>query len=323
MQYISKAFRLPALMFALMAAVLWVIQPFTVQAATKAPVNNTQVRTFKTELGTVKLKGIPKRIVTLSIAGTDAAIALGVKPVGVTISNAKQLPSYLKNQLRGVKVVGQLNAPSLETIAALKPDMIIIDHEYEFHKAIIPRLQKIAPVVGFRANSYQEAMTRLSQLGDMLGRKAQAKTFIAQFNKELQAAKAKIKDRNISVLGFFVNKSGINVWQDNSFSGTILTALKADYAFKGAGGKGDYTDFKTLSMEKILEIDPKLILVYKDMNQPKDGIAAVKGNPIWSKLKAVKNGDAVEVDRDLWSRSRGPIAAKLVVKQAASILQKF
>jgi len=279
----------------------------------------TKTRKFKTELGVVTLKGIPKKIVTLSMAGTDAVLTLGVKPVGYTISNSNSTPVYLKNKLKGVQSVGTLSAPSLERITALKPDLIIIDQDYEFHKAILSKLQKISPVVGFRANSYKESMSQLMTLGDIMGKKAQAKSFVNSFDSELNKSKAKLKDKNIDVLGFFVNKSGINVWQDNSFSGTIFTALKANYAYKERGG--EYSDFQTVNLEKILSIDPDLIVAYVDPG--KSDLKDVSKNPIWPKLKAVKNKHVVQVNRDLWSRSRGPLAAKLIVKEATSILSRY
>lgn len=276
-------------------------------------------RTFNTELGKVTVKGIPKRVITLSMAGTDAVLTLGVKPVGYTISNSNTIPVYLKNKLKGSEQVGTLSAPSLERIAALKPDLIIVDHVYEFHKTIIPKLQEIAPVAGFRASSYEESMKQLLVLGDIMGKKAQAKAFTKLFYKDLDAAKAKMKNKKISVLGFFVNKSGINVWQDNSFSGSILKALKADYAFLERGG--EYADFQPVSLEKILDIDPDVMIAYVDPG--KKDLKDVQANPIWTKLSAVKAKRVVEVNRDLWSRSRGPLAAKLMVKEASTILGRY
>jgi iron complex transport system substrate-binding protein len=289
------------------------IQPTTFEAAT------TKERSFNTELGKVTVKGIPKRVITLSMAGTDAVLTLGVKPIGYTISNSNTVPVYLKNKLKGSEQVGTLSAPSLERIASLKPDLIIVDHVYEFHKTIIPKLKEIAPVAGFRASSYEESMNQLLVLGDIMGKKAQAKAFTKQFYKDLQTAQTKLKDKKTSVMGFFVNKSGINVWQDNSFSGSILLALKADYAFKERGG--EYADFQPVSLEKILEIDPKVMIAYVDPG--KKDLKDVEANPIWSKLSAVKNKRVVEVNRDLWSRSRGPLAAKLMVKEATTILSRY
>jgi iron complex transport system substrate-binding protein len=313
MSFSSKKFTIISFCVALLILISSVIQPISTEAAT------TKDRTFETELGKVTVKGIPKRVVTLSMAGTDAVITLGVKPVGYTISNSNAIPVYLKNKLKGAEQVGTLNAPSLERIAALKPDLIIVDHVYEFHKTIIPKLKEIAPVAGFRANSYDEAMKQLVLLGDIMGKKAQAKAFNKQFYKDLEAAKARIKDKNISVLGFFVNKSGINVWQDNSFSGSILTGLKADYAYKERGG--EYSDYQTVSLEKILDIDPKVLIAYVDPG--KNDLKDVQSNPIWSKLSAVKGKRVVQVNRDLWSRSRGPMAAKLLVKEASTILSRY
>lgn len=304
-------------LLAVLMALLVLLVPLAQPAASVQVAAKTRV--FKTELGKLVIKGTPKRIVTLSMAGTDAVVTLGLKPVGYTISNSGTVPTYLRNKLKGVPSVGALSAPSLERIAALKPDLIIIDHEFEFHKAMIPQLKKIAPVAGFRANSYKEAMNQLLVLGDILGRKAKAKSFVNQFYKELKSQQAKLKDKNLRVLGFFVNKDGINVWQDNSFSGSIFTALKADYAFKEKGD--EYSDFKTVSLERILEIDPDVLFAYTDPG--KNDLKKVKANPIWSQLKAVKKKRVVEVNRDLWSRSRGPLAAKLIVKEAASILKRY
>lgn len=312
----------PKFFMALIAVALMVSQLFAapVEASTKAPVNSSQIRTYQTELGVLKVKGIPKRVVTLSVAGTDAVIALGVKPVGVTISNSNQLPAYLAAQLKGVKTVGKINAPSLESIAALKPDLIVIDHLYEFHKAMIPQLSKIAPVAGFRAGSYQEAMTNLVRLGEIMGRKAQANAFVALFNKELAAAQAKLKNKKMKVLGIFNNKNTMWAWTQNSFSSSIFLALKADYAYKGPSDKV-YPDMVQLSLEKVLQIDPDLLFVYADPGQ--DGIVELSSNPIWSKLKAVKTKKVVQVNRDLWSRSRGPISARLIVKEATDIFNKY
>ena len=304
-------------LLAVLMALFVLLVPLAQPAAPVEAASKTRV--FKTELGKLVIKGTPKRIVTLSMAGADAVVTLGLKPVGYTISNSGTVPTYLRNKLKGVPSVGALSAPSLERIAALKPDLIIIDHEFEFHKAIIPQLKKIAPVAGFRANSYKEAMNQLLVLGDILGRKAKAKSFVNQFYKELKSQQAKLKDKNLRVLGFFVNKDGINVWQDNSFSGSIFTALKADYAFKEKGD--EYSDFKTVSLERILEIDPDVLFAYTDPG--KNDLKKVKANPIWSQLKAVKKKRVVEVNRDLWSRSRGPLAAKLIVKEAASILKRY
>lgn len=308
----EKWMKMIPFLLVLVMLVVPVLQPISADAAGKD-------RTFNTELGKVTIKGTPKRIVSLSMAGTDAVVALGLKPVGYTISNSKTVPTYLRNKLKGSESVGSLSAPSLERIAALKPDLIIVDHVFEFHKEIIPKLQKIAPVVGFRANNYKESMSQLVLMGDILGRKAKAKAFVSKFNKDLKAAQASVKDKNVSVLGFFVNKNGINVWQDNSFSGSILTALKADYAYKKSGT--EYTDFETLSLEKILQLNPDLLIAYVDPGS-KD-LKNVKSNPIWPKLKAVKAKKVVQVNRDLWSRSRGPLAAQLVVKEAASILKRY
>lgn len=120
------------------------------------------------------------------------------------------------------------------------------------------------------------------------------------------------------MLAFFVSNNKIFAWNDKSFLASLLTEVNVDYAYKEAGNK-DYIDFKEVSIENILDVDPDQIIVFKDPG--KNIIEYLSKNPVWKSLRAVKNNHVIEVDRDIWSRSRGPLAAETIVKEMRTIIK--
>ncbi|WP_030559755.1 ABC transporter substrate-binding protein, partial [Streptomyces exfoliatus] len=89
----------------------------------------------------------PKRVVVLDTAELDSALTLGVKPVGATHADVDSgFLSYLpEDQVAGIKDVGAMTTPNLESIAALKPDLILTSKVR--HGDAYDELKKIAPTV--------------------------------------------------------------------------------------------------------------------------------------------------------------------------------
>lgn len=65
----------------------------------------------------------PERVVVLGTGELDAALALGLTPVGaVTPYEIGRFPEYLRGYIKGIVRVGTWSQPDLERIVALKPD---------------------------------------------------------------------------------------------------------------------------------------------------------------------------------------------------------
>ncbi|WP_126427573.1 ABC transporter substrate-binding protein [Brevibacillus marinus] len=282
-------------------------------------------RVFQTPGGEFRIKGIPKRVVGLSIESLDSMVALGVEPVGMALPPTG-VPEYLQEGLKNTTSVGDRREPNLETILSLQPDLIVM--EDNFSAAIKDELQKIAPTLSYRANSWEEAMENHILLGDILGKKQEAEAFVSEFKAKLDEVKGKAAG-NVSAMAMYMIGDEYAMWLDNSFVGSLLTALGADYALKhseltseeSAGENEELASesrFVKLNLEKLIELNPQVLFL---MSNKDDLISEkLKGNPVWSKLDAVKNGRVYEVDRNIWSRGRGPIAAKLIVEQAPPLL---
>ena len=75
----------------------------------------------------------------------DSAITLGVKPVGaVEAVPGMGLPEYLGEKTRGIELVGTIEQPNLEKIAALDPDLFV-----KAFRAGIFRLRQTHAGLGF------------------------------------------------------------------------------------------------------------------------------------------------------------------------------
>ena len=70
----------------------------------------------------------PSRIVALEYSFVDALAQVGVSPVGVADDNDKtRILQEVRDKIQPWESVGTRSQPSLEAIAALKPDLIIAD----------------------------------------------------------------------------------------------------------------------------------------------------------------------------------------------------
>lgn len=272
-------------------------------------------KSFQTDLGELKLEKTPSRIVAINLQAIDSLAALGVKPVGYAQPGGEPV-NYLGDFLDGIPTVGSHSKPALETVLSLQPDLIIIDSAQQ--KDLIPELQKIAPVLGMRSVSYQETMSQLKLLGDILGKREVADKFAADFDAKVKGYISKAGGKEgPKVSAIFGSADRPGVWLKESFIGSLFTAVNAPQAYSGPGEK-DYPDLIFLSLEKIFESNPQ---VYFFMSTPgKELSKAWASNPAFKGTEGVKSGRVHEVDRQLWSRSRGPVAATKILDEIFPLL---
>ncbi|MCI2417434.1 iron-siderophore ABC transporter substrate-binding protein [Saccharopolyspora sp. K220] len=137
--------------------------------------------------GTTEIKSPPSRVVTLGLSDQDAALALGVKPVGV-VDWFKERPygkwPWTKDLWSGTQpeIVGEREEYNMEKIAQLRPDLIIAAYS-GMSKEQYDTLSQIAPVVA-QPKGYQPYLApwqALSlQVGKALGQEAKMTELINQ-----------------------------------------------------------------------------------------------------------------------------------------------
>lgn len=143
---------------------LAILMLFTVACSStsnkKSGANQDDTITYQDVKGEVKLPKDPKRIVLLAESYYGDLVTLGKTPIAATAPIFKN-PFY-KGKTDGVKNLG--TTPSVEKVAALKPDMIIAwgeDEKFDQYK-------KIATTVAIKYNQYS-FKDQLKEFGKMTG----------------------------------------------------------------------------------------------------------------------------------------------------------
>ncbi|MDI6646195.1 iron-siderophore ABC transporter substrate-binding protein [Bacillus altitudinis] len=275
--------------------------------------SNEKTRTVESAIGSTEIKGSPKRVVTLYQGATDAAVAMGIKPVGV-VESWLEAPTYkyLRDDLKGVKIVGQETQPNLEEIEKLKPDLIIASKIR--HEQIFDQLKEIAPTVA--TETVFTFKDTVNLMGEALNKQDKSKELLTKWDDRVadfkEKAKKDIKNwpMNVAVVNFRADHARI---YQTGFAGSILTEL----GFEGPKNvKDKKQDIITLTdKESIPQMDADVIYYFMD-DQDKAVEKAYKewtSHPLWKQLDAVKAKQVHKVDEITWNMAGGIIAANMML----------
>ncbi len=269
---------------------------------------------IKHESGTYTANQAAKRVVVLEYSFLDSLIAVGLPPVGAAIGTQagdRGAPPYLRLLLGGITEVGSRAAPNLEVMLRLKPDVIVADAFV--HKALEPNLKAIAPVIMFnsRRGSYDDLQSQSLELGKLVGKEALAKTLLEEQSRLIQKAKAFANSKAPSFVAAVATPTSLTLHSTESFIGSLLEKLGRKNAVKPQGTATQYE----VSLEALVSLNPATLALFTGGDEKPITEEWAK-NPLWQRLEAVKRNRVFVFDRDLWTRSRGPIALKKIVAEA-------
>lgn len=281
------------------------------------------VRTVEHAMDKTDIEGTPKRVVTLYQGATDAAVALGVKPVGVVDSWVQQpMYKYLRDDLEGVKRVGTETQPNLEEISKLNPDLIIASKLR--HEEVYEQLSKIAPTVTHETVfKFKET---LDLVGKAVNKQDKADQLLADWDNRVADFQKKIKEKKgddwpieVSVLNFRTDHARIYI---TGFAGDILTELgfvRPEEQQKEAE-KGTVVQ-KLTSKESIPAMNADVFFIFNSDGHNADAEAIQKtyedwtSHPLWKNLDAVQKDQAYIVDDVAWNMGGGYLAANNMLDQ--------
>lgn len=324
--------------FRKMIALLAIIAVFTLAACGNTEEKNkdqnaskekTVSYSVKHAMGSTEVKGMPKRIVVLTNEGTEALLAMGVKPVGAVKSWAGD-PWYdhIKDKMDNVEVVGEEGAINIEKIASLRPDLIIgnkMRQEKDYEK-----LSKIAPTV-FSETLRGDWKENFELYAKAVNKESEGKDVLQKYDDKVKALKAKLGDKTnqqVSVVRFLADKS--RIYYTDSFSGVIFNELgfkrvpEQDKMFKADSKLGNLAI--EVGKEAIPKMDGDLIFYFTYLPTGDDSALATEKewtqDPLWKNLSAVKEGHAYRVDDSIWNTAGGVLAANLMLNQIDKIFSK-
>lgn len=277
-------------------------------------------RTVKHFEGSTTLTEVPKRVVVISTGQADALLTLGVVPVAATAGDGADLiPSYLDDAypdeadaLADVQSVGNRFAPDIETIATVKPDLILMNIAGKDADTLYSSLAKIAPTVATQGTGLYWKQDFLL-LADAVGKTQQAETWLTDYQDDAKSFGQDVQgEPSVSFLRY--NADRLRVFGVASFPGSV-----AEDAGLTRPDAQDFTDetSQDISSEQLALADGEQVY------------AGVQGGdttkltdlPLWPTLDAVDQKQVTFVDDDVFYLNTGPTAARSILSVLEDTLE--
>lgn len=235
------------------------------------------------------------RIVALYYSGT--VMALGFNPVGANLTWWGG-SDYLKE--RETETVDLGVSPTLEQIASLEPDLILLnDHDRHHYE----QLRKIAPSVFIPYDGHRPFYEEARMLGRLLGNAGEAERFIARYERKAAAIRGRLADRGIRTDRL---TAGIIRIEGN---GTRFSVFGDNY---GRGGWSVYRGLRfqpPAKVRQIMDSGAQIALGLPISRLPEyvteadylfvvnegEGIRQVSGQKVWKSLPSVARNRVFEL----------------------------
>ena len=304
----------------LMSACVGPATPGTDVPAADASTTETDAepRVFTHVMGEITLPAMPQRIVVLEWAYVEAVLAVGVQSIGVAdiegYHSWVKIPVALDSE---VMDVGTRQAPNLELIATLQPDLIIANVSRV--KDSYDELSALAPTLVFDnyptdISHYENMRRTFTVIADALGRQMEGEDVLAQMEAKFATARDQLAAAGKAGEHFVLtqayssdNQAQLRLFTDNALAVQVAMQL---------GLENGWTDepqpygFSTVSVEALPELgDHNFFYVVQDDD---DVFADSAIAPLWENLAFVQNDHAYSLGGDTWLFG-GPLSAELLV----------
>lgn len=268
-------------------------------------------------MGTTDVPEAPKRVVILTNEGTEALLAIGIKPVGAVRSwLGNPWYDHIARQMDGVTVVGDESAVNLELIASLEPDLIL-GTKFRQEK-IYSQLSAIAPtVLTERIRSDWKGNMKL--YATAVGRLPEAEAAFKAYDDRVTAiskALGEKKAEKISLVRFMPGRTRILL--KDTFAGNVLSQV--GFARPANQDRMEFADEVTKERISEFEGDRLFYLVY-DTGDGKTAAAAADwtSDALWKNLAVVKANKVGVVSDAVWNTAGGILAANLMLDDIEKI----
>ncbi|MBS4208487.1 iron-siderophore ABC transporter substrate-binding protein [Bacillus sp. FJAT-50079] len=287
---------------------------------TKTNDNDSTAYMVEHAMESTEIPNTPKRIVILTNEGTEALLALGIKPVGAVQSWVGD-PWYphISDQMTDVEVVGTESQINVEAIAKLKPDLIIGNKMRQ--EEIYPQLKAIAPTIFAEAlrGDWKENFRLYAKAVNL---EEKGEEVLDNFDgrvAQLQEKFADKLDKKISLIRFIAGD--VRIYHKDSFAGVILEQI--GFARPESQNVDDLAE-TNVSEERIPAMDGDILFYFTYETGNGEANTLEKewiNNPLFKNLEVVKADNIHKVDDSIWNTAGGVIAANLMLDDLENKLQ--
>jgi ferric citrate transport system substrate-binding protein len=267
------------------------------------------------DAGSMTLKKVPQRVVVLAFSFVDALAIAGVSPVGIADDGDKnRVIKDVRDKIEDWQSVGSRYQPSLEAIAALKPDLIIADSGR--HHSIYQDLSHIAPTLMLKSRgvTYQENLLIIEKIAVAVDKQDRVAKRLSEHKKRMLDFKSKLSSEN-SFQFAIISEKGMWLHSPYSYAGSVIQEL----ALKSPLSKSNKTVYLQTSFEQLLSLNPDWLFVGKYTETTV--LDKWQKNPLWKMLTVEKSQQIVPVSANVWSLASGLLAAEKIAEQLTKTIK--
>jgi iron complex transport system substrate-binding protein len=243
-------------------------------------------RTVTDETGrSINVPDHPHRIICLVPSITDSVFSLGAGDDVVAISDYVQYPA----EARKKPSVGSISDPSLETILALHPDLVLGMPSANGQSVLDHLRQLNIPVYLVDPHGVAGILHSINSLGQAIHREKEASVVVSRLRQRIAAVRVSVQGKPV-----------VNVFMPVSYE-PVITIGKGAFITEIialAGGHSITDDINQewpqISMETVVARAPSALLM---MRGGKTTIESLRDRPGWSVLPAVRSNRVYYVDK--------------------------
>ncbi|NMO14826.1 ABC transporter substrate-binding protein [Pyxidicoccus fallax] len=249
---------------------------------------------------------VAPRLVTVGPAVTETVFALGAGAQVVGVDDT----SLTLQAAAGAPKVGYLRALSAEAVLATGATQVLVSEEAG-PPNVLEQLKTsgVEVVVLPNAPTVEASRQRIRTLADRLGRREQGAALIAELDKDLERAAARVsamKDgKRPRILALYARGGGVLMVAGTETPSDALIRLAG-----GVNAVSRFTGHKPLTAEAVVEAAPDIVLLPASSATTLGGAEGLKGVP---GLSQVRGWRLVTVE-DVHFMSLGPSVGKVVAR---------
>ena len=228
-----------------------------------------------------KIESVPKRVITLAPNLTELVFELGEGKsiIGNTLyCNFPDSANYAQK-------VGDLLTINLEKILELKPDIIFLTVEGNTKESYDKLIELGQKVFVSNPKNFKGIKKSLMDIGKIFKKDKHAAKIISKWNSRFTLVKSLVSNalQPIMLAG------------KDTYINEFLTVCN----LKNIADDSDVS-YPVFSREQVLKRDPDYIIYSDGMNEDEESMK--NAYPEWKDLSAIKNGNIIFIDADLYFR---------------------
>jgi iron complex transport system substrate-binding protein len=262
-------------------------------------------------------KANPDRIVSLSPSNTEILFAVGAGNNVVGVTDYCNYPPELEARIEADEIaqVGGYWDPSVETILALKPDLVLVStaqcnvktnncktncsRRCELTIKVANRLESLGQnVLTLSPHSLDDVLNNILLVGNATGYSARATDLVENLEQRIAMVVSKAVSYRLRVYFEVWNNPYISV-NSGTWIGNLIGLAGGVNVFGEA-----VSEWPIIRSEDVIQRNPDIMLfpVVPNVSRFWGSFEAVKNRSGWDNIKAVRSGSLYEILRDCISR---------------------